>query len=952
MSITSISSSVLSSYENSQIALNAARSPAGGAQAGAQSSAPAVVAPWQSASKAPKQSALVSAVLAGQPFFSNATAKVSAGSGVDSADYQNLFQLYQGVTALQGLAQAAASTTISSTQRSTYQQAFATGMSQLNAFVAQTKFNSLTVSPGLVAQTDTSTTAVPQETDTYTTNTVYTGSASAAVPAFQGNVAFNMVLTNPVAKTSQTVSFNLAQMGSTTRTMSNVVAYMNAQLKAAGVQTRFAVVDTPGVPVTSTINGKTTTDFTPPDNFALEIKGVINETPSFTTATTAPEVFVTAGLTPSTTSSASSTSTASSTSSASTASSELLGFSTTSSSNAANVTATLAGAATNSALATATGADGSVYVLQNVTGTVAGQPIQGQQDVALVKYDSTGKLAYTQTLGAAQTASGYQLAVSADGSKVAVVGSTTGAITGTAAEAGTASPAANSFVAEYNASTGDQLWSSQDTAAKANTATGVAIGANGSVYVTGTSAGAMKGATSLGGGTAAYIQAFSSTGATQYTAQFGTGSVAPAGIAVSGSTLYVASTENGQGVVRSFSTTSTSVSAVASRNIGAITGTLAGVGVAANGDVVVAGTTKSGGLTVGGVTKAYASGFEGFVAQLGPGLAASSSDALTYVPGPAGLAVTGMTVSGSQAYLVGQTTNTSTSTGYAASVNTATGGIGWSTTFNGGSDAISPHAIAVSSGDASLLNQLELPTSVNYVPSALLTTQSSLTAGDTFKIQVGSNVAQTVTISATDTYATLASKIDEASGNTLIAKTSTTTAGAQVIKITPANATARATLIAGPQGADALSALGLLPGLVSDTANRAATKTTSAYSILGLNLTDNLNLDSAASAQTALTALNLSSAKIQTAYQNLITPPASSSTSSSSSAVSAAAQAAAQAQVAQYQRALSYFSTSDSSSSSGLSSLFGSSSSSSSTGLAGLFGSGSSSSGNSILSVL
>ena len=50
---------------------------------------------------------------------------------------------------------------------------------------------------------------------------------------------------------------------------------------------------------------------------------------------------------------------------------------------------------------TTTGPDGSVYVLADVTGTTDGQAIKGARDVALIKYDSAGKVVFTRTLGAA-----------------------------------------------------------------------------------------------------------------------------------------------------------------------------------------------------------------------------------------------------------------------------------------------------------------------------------------------------------------------------------------------------------------------------------------------------------------------------------------------------------------------------------------------------------------------
>ncbi len=125
--------------------------------------------------------------------------------------------------------------------------------------------------------------------------------------------------------------------------------------------------------------------------------------------------------------------------------------------------------------ATQVGSDGSVYMLADITGTTGGsttagvttggQTIKGTQDVALLKYDSAGKLLYTRTLGAADSATGLGLAVSTDG-KVAVTGSLTGVLTGDTEGAlnsgatGSFADNTDSFVTLYDAN-GDETWTAR-----------------------------------------------------------------------------------------------------------------------------------------------------------------------------------------------------------------------------------------------------------------------------------------------------------------------------------------------------------------------------------------------------------------------------------------------------------------------------------------------------------
>ena len=98
------------------------------------------------------------------------------------------------------------------------------------------------------------------------------------------------------------------------------------------------------------------------------------------------------------------------------------------SSNAPNVAFSKTIAAGGTVRQSAIGADGSVFVLADVTEkTLPGQPIKGASDVALMKYDSAGNLVYARTLGASSEADGLSLAVSSDG-HVAIAGSVTGSL--------------------------------------------------------------------------------------------------------------------------------------------------------------------------------------------------------------------------------------------------------------------------------------------------------------------------------------------------------------------------------------------------------------------------------------------------------------------------------------------------------------------------------------------
>ncbi len=916
----SITASLLTSYYDAKDGIGTTTS----STATSATAKAAPTPPWQSTSTAPQQSALVTSVLNGSAFFnSSATTLTNTNTGsVSASDYKNLFTLYQGVTALQGLATNAGATGVTATQLASYQAAFTKGMTQLQTYLGQTSFSALDVAQGTLTANDQTTEGATVETDTYTTGTVYSGSANNAVPAFSGNVSFSMTLTDTHG-VGKTVNFDLSQMGSTPRTMGNVVNYLNSQLKAAGAKTQFKLISTAGTPDTTTVNGQTVTlNANTPTNFSLEVVGTPTEAVTFTAPTTNPAVYVTAS---SGTAAAAATSLTPAVTGDQTQ--QLLKFNAgTDNPTTSQVSNTALASTVSSALASATGPDGSLYVVANVDGTTGGQTINGTQDVALTKYDSAGNVVYTRTLGAANSATGYAVAVSPDGSSVAVAGSVTGALD--ANDPGESATSTNSFVTEYKASTGDENWTDTQASSAGDSATGVAFGADGSVYVTGTTQAKLPGAAAKIGGQDGYLRSYSSAGAITSTTQFGTtGTDTPAGVAVSGSSVYVAGTENGDAVVRQFNIgTGGAATAGAVRDLGSLQGgTVAGVGVTSSGSVVVAGSTHNGALSAGTVKAAYQSGQEGFVASLSPSLAASSSDALTYVPTSGNLTATAMTVSGNQVYLAGSlaTTpragsgDTNTTNGYLAAVNPGTGAVTWSQQFQGTDGKAAPTSIAVASTGSSVLDSFGLPTSIDYAQSTLLVDNTSLRAGDSFSVQSGSGTPQKITISATDTLQTLQTEIERASGYTATVTTPTVNGETQ-LKIVAANSTQPVNLISGPAGSDALAGLGLVAGEISNDVGQTSTVGHTAKVTLGLNLPTALNLNSTASIKAATTALNLASAKIQNAYQTLINPTGTSTSTASTSTPSAYVTA----QIANYQSALSWLQNNETTSTSSSTLLF------------------------------
>jgi len=529
-------------------------------------------------------------------------------------------------------------------------------------------------------------------------------------------------------------------------------------------------------------------------------------------------------------------------------------------------------------------------------------------------------------LGAANAASGYAIAVSPDGSQVAITGTTTGPLDAT--DPSQAATATTGFVSVYSTDTGDEEWTQTQSQPEGTTQTPTAVtfGSNGQVFVAGTATGQLLGSGSPSGTQSSYIQGYSGQEVTAadgttswvssstFTNQFGSGGTnTPAGVAVSGNTLYEAGAENGNVVVRAYTLQSSGAPVLAATtNLGALQGgSVAGISVAADGSVIVAGSTENGALA-GTVGQAYTGGEEGFVATLSSSLTPNTVD---YVPTSSNFSATSMTTSNGEVYLAGtlaqaaQAGQTTGSAGYVAEVDPTSGQVLWSRTQQGVDGIDAPTSVAVSTvGASSSLDALGLPTgAIDYSQSTNVIAATSVRAGDQFQVQVGSGLPTTITVQEGDTFASLAQEINFATGFQADATTATVN-GKTVLKIAPTNSNNSVKLIAGATGQDALAPLGLRPGLLTDdadntTASGAAEKSsTTGRSVLGLVLPDAMNISTTAGASAAATALQLSIAKVENLFQDLSQP--ASTTPSTQKPLSATLQTYYSNQLANYQLAL------------------------------------------------
>lgn len=849
-------------------------------------------APWSTSGtvKAPEPSALLRAAMAGRDLINEDNAQVDVSGA--SADYKKLFALYRGLESLTALANRASVKGLTSTDLALVQRRFAEGLTEIGNYVKGADFEALRLVQGTSSVSSKTTAAVPRDSSNSTTGAIHEGSLEDPVAAFQGDTRFNITIKVPVGLSTQTtaVPIDLAEMGSTPRTMDNVTSFINGKLEAAGFQTRIGRDQIKSEPQTVQVNGKPVTLPAGPDKWALAIRGTSTETVGFTAAETSDAIYVTQGV-------------------GASGVNQILKFQSDGGSAAAPTGANVGetqwveGRVSQEKLpegisairASAVGPDGSLWVVGDVTTGGDHQPIKGVQDVALMKYDSAGRLVATRTLGAASTASGYAIAVDANGN-VAVAGSVTGALntsTTDAGKTGEVAGVADSFVTVFN-SDGMEQWTQRRGARAADEATSVTFGADGMVYVGGRSKSAINGTVSVGGWDG-YVQAFKAgepypTAGIQAKAvgqtQFGTGADDSVdAVTLDGNNLYTAGVEDGRAVVRRFTLDAEGIPTLAStRDLGAISGDIAGISVS-GGKVILTGTSRDTGMTAGTTTTAHSGGKDVFVAALSTDLTAAPTDALNWYGDAGDDTAADVKVHDGKVWITGVANrdpaakDTDPTTAYLTRLDPLTGAVEYTRTWSGDGDQARPATLAVASGGASVLDRLGLPQGeIDQSDSKRLIDATSLRVGDRFYVQsANGGRASAVTIEAKDTLATLARKISVASGGQLRVsvvseggavtgkdgETTTTTGGAQKLSIMAASGRTGAIFTSGETGRDALLGLGLSPGFVGMSGSDDSVKT------FGMGLPSNLTLDSAAAITAAGEKIQNAMKAIRDAYRGL-----------------------------------------------------------------------------------
>ena len=921
--ITTFDTSTLLSYYNAQAQAAATRaSNASSASNSSTSSSNSStkkgatandVTPWSASAKASQQqrdadvlnaTACLDPTLAAlnktkaSSFIDTSKVPVTSGTTTDTKteqDNQKLFALYTAVNNLSYLAAMAKRDDITEGQAAGYNTRLQAGLEQIQKYIANTSFNNFTLQAQQPASSVTSTAKVASATFSYVSATLASGNTiNNALPGLSKTDSFTVNVTKN--GTPQAINIDLSKVDGDL-TMSNLVSYVNSQLQAAGVTTRFKKDMTAG-DITATKDADKAKQA-----YSLEVVPGTNEQVSLSAAST-PSLYVSA-----TTGNTTATSTT-----AADNQGRLIKISDLASGNpTADYARTMAPTGgTSTANSTLVDASGNVYMLGTTTGDLGSEINQGDQDVYLTKYDSAGNVVWQRMLGSGGTATGTAMTLNPNGG-VTLVGSTTSALTTSALTNGKP----ESYATQYD-QYGNQVWTTQLPTLNQNSATSVSVGNDGTVYIGGTTTNVIGSGQVNQGGTDAYLATISNKGKILSEKQFGTSGsdTVSATTVTSDGDLVVASVQNGNAILSKYASGNITSTPSWTYNMGALGsgGVISDIAVQ-DGKIYVTGTSSgsslnasaAGGTTPSGATDAFL-----FTATDTGTSVDSASAKISYIGTSVNDKGAALTIgSDGTVYVAGTTSGTFSGNStiqkdatnmFLASVGTS-GAVNWVRQYGGMDGQSAGTGIGFSSNGSSVLDALGLPSGqISGKQDASLANSTTLQAGDFFKVEIEGDAKRTftVTIDKGETLSTLCTKLNGQFGSKAKASVSYSSTGAALkidvsagvtMKLLPgtsdvvipgdAKAGVAAKTVTGSSNFDALARLGIAAQTLSKasttdkTSSSSSSSTSKSYAV---GLPSSLSLLSTTAAGAARASLNSTLTAIQKIYQTTNTPASTSTT--------------------------------------------------------------------------
>ncbi len=497
--------------------------------------------------------------------------------------------------------------------------------------------------------------------------------------------------------------------------------------------------------------------------------------------------------------------------------------------------------AATTAVATISDGAGNSYVLGTTAGDLGTNLGSGRDDVFLTKLDDAGNTIWQRTLGSAGTAKGAALSLAPDGS-VVIAGTVDGGFDGSSSDG-------DLLVARYD-SNGDERFTSVIRAAGADSASAVAVAADGHIFV--------GGRTATGDGDAFIARLDASGKVEERRSIYGGGSDSIKALVIGGDgNLFAVLNQNGSASLRKIAAGSLATD-LASLSLGNTDARA--IAVAADGRIAIGGTITSAGNR------------DGFVARID---AALSGSTITSIATTADDQVDSLAFIGGNLYVGGRTTGVlgdaraGSIDGFVTRIDAATGTITATSQFGRAGAVSAPVLVAADTGGTNVFAGLGLRRGVlSSGASDSLVAQTSLRAGDEFQIRLGTGALKKITIAADDTLQSLAARIGKAVGSKT-AVTAPLAKGVRKLQFT-ASTGVPIELIAGAESRDALAKLGLAPARLF-APKIAAPKAPKVQpgGTFSLDLTEALDLTTAAGAKVAATRIKAAITTTQGAYRSL-----------------------------------------------------------------------------------
>lgn len=829
------------------------------------------MAPWDSNAPKTASDKLASTVLSASSLFAGGLGN-GVGSGVSAKNDKELFLLHTGVEKLKALAEIASSKTISDIDRARFQKRLDKGLAELKTRIATNGLDGAQLLAGKKYSSMSSDALGKTGSNTYTTAPLVNGDENTIPPQFAGNISFDIEIKDQIGGI-KSVNINLNDMGATARTVSNVSAFINSKLDAAGVLSRIGRVETTKA---ATIKGMEPTleqrlKIYTGDGETLSFKAIAGDTEN--------AIYV-AGVK---TVGDNEQGLISRIDIAANFQAETI---------SRNDVSAINGGANIRAMTR--DADGNIYIIANSDGELNGFKPKSETDVILQKLDSTGNVVFSRSLGSAADAKGFSIAVDIGGT-IAIAGAVDGKLDNSASISGNKT---DSFIATFDEN-GKDLWQFQQGGIGNDEIKDIAFDGAGNLIVLGKTESQM-GDSIANGGIDAFVQSFDGNGGLLYSKSLGTtGNDVPVSIEINGTQALVAWNDGANaGHISKLNTSDLSFAGadilVNDKNIGRIKDFV----IDDNGNAIISGENPA---IIGMNDQLVSFNMNTGTVNFSKNFAGNPINSINFGAGLVNVALEGVKDEAASDKEVNQTLLK----GFSALDGSEKFALNVQGEAAGNIEIVSTY------GQSKSLQALGLPQGeMLFGDTQSLTDLTGLHAGDYFYVAANNGAKRKITIAQDETMTSLATKISNYM--TRYATVSALTKdGAKYLSITP-KGTNKIDIIQGSGAQDALEQLGLDFGTaISASATKTDTKTGKKINpIIALEIPETLNLSDKTTSKTAMDALDGVMRRIRMGYRDVSDDPTqvalrkATLTSGAGNKTNSAAIASYNAQTAAMQNAL------------------------------------------------